>query len=124
MMTSFILSIILVFSFVCLPFDTDKIRLRRKLKRWLCVYFIFIMFVAATSLGGAILVLLHDKETNMRPLCINKYCYQGVWDFALIITPFVVLAFHVYFWRRVYLLYDAIDTSKVIIRADVWSSKV
>ena len=49
---------------------------------------------------------------------------KNVWDVALILTPFVVLAFHVYFWRRVCLIYDSIDISKVIIRADVWSYKV
>ena len=92
------------------------------------MYFVFIMFVAAASLGGAILVLLHDEQINKMVLCLanGHACvyYQTIWDFALIITPFVVLAFHAYFWRRVCLLYDAIDTSKVIIKADVWSTKV
>ena len=83
------------------------------------------MLVAFSSIGGAILVLLHD-EKNPAKLGVNYLdnLDKNVWDVALILTPFVVLAFHVYFWRRVCLIYDSIDISKVIIRADVWSYKV
>ena len=132
-MTSLLISIILVFSFICLPFDSDKMRLRLKLKKWLCVYFGFISLVAFFSLVGVTLVLIHDTEKNQKIVCVNdhaqyfkEFCYwEGViWSCALIITPFVVLAYHVYFCRRVCLIYDAIDMSKTIIKSDVWSYKI
>lgn len=135
-MTSLVTSIILVFSFICLPFDSDKKRLRHKLKGWLCVYFGFIMLVAFCSIIGVALVLIHDKENNHKILCVNGHsryfeesCYfqnweRTIWSCALIITPFVVLAYHVYFWKNVCLIYDAIDLSKIIIKSDVWSNKV
>ena len=135
-MASLVLSIILVFSFICLPFDADKKRLRHKLKGWLCSYFCFIMLIAICSFIGVALVLLHDNESNHKILCINGHsryfdeaCYfqnweQTIWSCALIITPFVVLAYHVYFWKKVCLIYSAIDLSKIIIKSDVWSNQV
>jgi hypothetical protein len=111
----------------------DKMRLRLRLKRWLCVYLGFIALVAFFSLMGVTLVLIHDAEKNQKILCVNSHsryffesCYwEGIiWSCTLIITPFVVLAYHVYFWRSVYLIYDAIDMSKTIIKCDVWSYKV
>ena len=126
-MTSLLISIVLVFSFICLPFDSDKMRLRLKLKRWLCVYFGFISLVAFCSFVGVTLVLIHDAEKNHKMLCVNSHarylkdsCYwEGIiWSCTLIITPFVVLAYHVYFWRSVCLIYDAIDSSKTIIKSD------
>lgn len=135
-MTSLILSILLIFSFVCLPFDSDKKRLRRKLKKWLCVYFGFILLVLMSSIIGVALVLIHDEEKNHQILCINQIpqyfeqsCYfqnweRIIWSSTLIITPFVVLAYHVYFWKSVCLIYDAIDLSKSIIKSDVWFYKI
>ena len=135
-MTSLILSIMLVFSFVCLPFDSDKVRLRYKLQKWLCIYFGFIMLVLLCSVTGVALVLIHDEEKNHQILCINEVpqyfqqsCYfqnweRIIWSCTLIVTPFVVLAYHVYFWKSVCLIYDAIDLSKSIIKSDVWFYKI
>ena len=120
----------LVFSFVCLPFDSDKVRLRYKLQKWLCIYFGFIMLVLLCSVTGVALVLIHDEEKNHQILCINEVpqyfqqsCYfqnweRIIWSCTLIVTPFVVLAYHVYFWKSVCLIYDAIDLSKSIIKSD------
>ena len=131
-MSSLILSIMLVFSFVCLPFDSDKKRLRHKLKKWLCVYFGFILIVSLSSILGVALVLIHDEAKNHQILCINEIpqyfeqsCYfqnyeRIIWSSTLVITPLVILAYHVYFWKNVFLIYNTIDLSKSIIKSDVW----
>ena len=123
MMSGLVLSIFLVFTFLCLPFDSDKVRLKRRLKKWLFADMLLIMVVAIITVTGSILVVKHDGSNDDIMRTESFTVYKIYWDMALLLSPIVVLAFHVNFWRRVYSIFDAIDTSKPVI-SGVWSTVI
>lgn len=123
MLASFVISLCLVFSFVCLPFDHDKPRLRNRLFVWLIVDLVAIAFVLVLGVTGAGFIIFHDKDSS---IVWSDRWYERLFSDALLVgTPFLVLGFHVYFWRSVCRLFHTIDTCKHLIKSkDTWSDKV
>jgi len=137
MIAGLLLSFPALFAFICLPFDSNKARLRTRLHRWLCMDFLVILTVAAMMFGGAILMISHEllsstsdvgdvtgsnNDVTMTMTSLNKE-YKFLWGLCLLLSPCVVLAFHLYFWRRVYRIQQSIDLSKSAI-SGVWSTKI
>ena len=68
-------------------------------------------------------VILYDKDSPA--MNVLPRWQKILWDMSLLSSPFLVLIFHVGFWRKVCFVYKSIDTSKELIKGrDIWSAKV
>lgn len=107
-------SILIVFYFICLPFDRDMTRLKRSLFRWLLIDFFLIFSVAVMTFSGAFAVIVHDRAHHH---VIQSYWQRLFWNVALVMTPALVLSFHVTFWKQAYIIYRSIDVTKHLVFA-------
>ena len=114
MILGYLLSILLIFLFVCLPFDKDMVRLKRSLFRWLLVDFLLIFFVVIITFSGAFAVIVHDRAHHH---VIQDYWQRLFWNIALVMSPLLVLSFHAMFWNQAYIIYRSIDETKHLVFA-------
>ena len=114
MILGYLLSILIVFYFICLPFDRDMSRLKKSLFRWLVIDFCLIFLVVVITFSGAFAVIVHDRAHHHHT---RERWQRLCWNSALVMSPALVLSFHVMFWKQAYIIYRSIDETKHLVFA-------